>query len=97
MLRAAVIVATIAVASAALSQSRPSTLAMSCRGAVTFVRSQGAVVLDTGPGTYDRFVAGPAQCVRGEYTAPAWVPTRDTAQCFIGYRCRSGPARQNER
>ena len=24
----------------------------------------------------------------GETTEPAWVPTSDSPQCFVGYRCR---------
>jgi hypothetical protein len=96
MLRAAVIAGTVVAASATSAQSRPSTSAITCQAAQALVRSQRAVVLDTGPGTYDRFVNGPGQCVRGEYAAPAWAPTRDAAQCFIGYSCRSGPPMQNE-
>jgi hypothetical protein len=96
MLRAAVIAAAIVAASAASAQ-RPSTRMMTCQAAQALVRSQGALILDTGPGTYDRFVNGPGRCLRGETTVPAWVPTRDSAQCFIGYYCRSGPSRQNER
>jgi hypothetical protein len=96
MLRAAAIAGTIVAASTASAQSRPSTRAMNCQAAQVLVRSQGAVVLDTGPGTYDRFVDGPGRCIRGEYAAPVWAPTRDAAQCFIGYNCRSGPSMQNE-
>jgi hypothetical protein len=96
MLRAVIVAGTIIAASVASAQSRPSALSMTCRGAEAFVREQGAVVLDTGRGTYDRFVDGPGRCIRGEYTAPAWVATRDATQCFIGYYCRSGPPMQNQ-
>jgi hypothetical protein len=83
-------------ATAAPAQDRPSTTAMTCRQASGLVASHGAVVLGTGPVTYDRFVAGPGHCVLSEYLEPAYAPTRDSPQCLIGYRCRSGPSPQNE-
>jgi hypothetical protein len=73
--------------SGALAQGRPLTLQMSCNGARQLVASQGAVVLNTGPMTYDRYVSAVTQCVRGETLDPAWVPTVDTPQCPVGYRC----------
>jgi hypothetical protein len=73
--------------SGALAQGRPLTLQISCNGARQLVSSQGAVVLNTGPTTYDRYVAAGSQCVLGETLNPAWVPTADTPQCPIGYRC----------
>jgi hypothetical protein len=80
-------IASLSVGSDALAQGRPLTLQMSCYGARELVASQGAVVLSTGPTTYDRYVAAATQCVRGETLDHAWVPTADTAQCLIGYRC----------
>ena len=80
-------IASLSVGSDVLAQGRPLTLQMSCYGARELVASQGAVVLSTGPTTYDRYVAAATQCVRGETLDPAWVPTADTAQCPIGYRC----------
>jgi hypothetical protein len=77
----------LSIGSGALAQSRPLTLQMSCNGARQLVASQGAVVLSTGPTTYDRYVAAVTQCVRGDTLDPAWVPTADTPQCSIGYRC----------
>jgi hypothetical protein len=77
-----------ATGTAALAQSAGSTQGMSCHQAAALVRSRGAVVLHTGPMTYDRFVSGAGFCLRGETTEPVWVRTADTAQCFIGYRCR---------
>ncbi len=73
--------------SGALAQSHPLTLQMSCNGARQLVASQGAAVLNTGPTTYDRYVGRYGQCVLGETLDPAWVPTADTPQCPIGYRC----------
>jgi hypothetical protein len=44
-------------------------------------------VLGTGGHTYDRFVHHRGFCLITETTKPAWVPTRDTPQCFVGYTC----------
>jgi hypothetical protein len=75
------------IGSGVLAQGRPLSLQMSCNGARQLIASQGAVVLSTGPMTYDRYVSAVTQCVRGEILDPAWVPTADTRQCLIGYRC----------
>lgn len=75
-------------ATAAVAQSRPSTLTMSCSQARSVVASRGAVVLGTGGMTYDRFVRSRNFCQINETIEPAWVPTADTPQCPVGYRCR---------
>jgi hypothetical protein len=73
--------------SAALAESHPLTSRMACRQAINLVAVHGAIVLNTSPTTYDRYVTSSKYCVRGETTEPTWVPTADTPQCFIGYRC----------
>ena len=75
-------------ASAAAAQTRPSTTAMPCSRSAALVQSQGAIVLSTGGDTYDRFVTGSDFCVLGEFAEPAYVPSADNPQCFVGYRCR---------
>jgi len=50
----------------------------------------GAVVLDTGPQTYARFVRSGAECLVDQFPEPAWVPSSNNPQCFIGYRCKDG-------
>jgi hypothetical protein len=79
----------------AWAQSRPLTLRMSCAQAQGLVASQKAIVLSTGPFTYDRYVGSYGYCAPGETLDPAWVPTADTAQCPVGYRCitRTPPSR----
>ena len=72
----------------ATAQSRPSSVNMSCHQATGLVASRGAIVLGTGGHTYDRFVSDRRFCLRSEVTQPVWVPTRDTPQCFVGYRCK---------
>jgi hypothetical protein len=80
-----------AAATAVVAQTRPSSPNLSCAQARQLVLSQGAVVLGTGGFTYDRFVRDGGFCERGEYPSAAWVRTRATPQCPVGYRCRSGP------
>ena len=74
---------------AAVAQSGPTTLAMTCAQARGIVASQGAVVLHTGPTTYDRYVRDGSFCAFQETARPAWVRTADTAQCPVGGVCRS--------
>lgn len=69
------------------TQARPSTLAMSCGQAREVVTRQGAVVLGTGGYTYDRFVRDASFCQQTETGRRAFVPTRDTGACLIGYTC----------
>ena len=78
----------VGLASAAVAQPRPSTLAMSCNQTRSLIAAQGAAVLSTGPTTYSRFVSTVGACQRGQTTTPAWAPTADSPQCFVGYRCR---------
>jgi hypothetical protein len=84
----ALIVTVALLATATGAMARPSTLAMSCGQAAGIVASAGGIVLGTGGYTYDRFVTHGGFCLRGEIEEPAWVPTFDTPQCFVGYRCR---------
>jgi hypothetical protein len=71
-----------------LSQVGPSTSAMTCAQARSFVTASGGVVLSTGPTTYDRFVAHSGYCVHAERAELAWVRTRDVAQCPLNV-CRA--------
>ena len=61
---------------------------MSCAQAAATVAKAGAIVLTTGPGTYERFVATSAQCLQGELTERALAPTTDSPSCAVGYVCR---------
>ncbi len=75
----------------ALAAGRASTTTMSCAQAKATVDRSGAVVLGTGGQTYDRFVRQGNFCPIGTFARPAWAPTRDSAQCYIGYYCASAP------
>ena len=89
MLRTATIalIAIAACTTGAQAQGRPSTTAMTCAAAASFVASRGAVVIGTGGDTYERVVSGQGFCNRGEDTKPLFAPTRDNGACFIGYYC----------
>lgn len=72
----------------ALAQARPSTPDRTCAANRQIVETQGAIVLGTGGFTYDRFVSDRRFCEHAEILEPAFVPSRDRAQCFVGYRCK---------
>jgi hypothetical protein len=91
MKKLAIVLALTAVATSAEAQ-RLMTPAMTCRQAQQVVAANGAAVLGTGTYTYDRYVRDRGFCQIDEYPEAAWVPTRDTPQCPVGYICRSGPA-----
>ncbi len=77
-------------ATSAQAQPRPMTPAMACAQAQQLVLRNGAIVLGTGTYTYDRYVRDLSFCQIDESLRSAWVPARDTPQCFVGYVCRSG-------
>jgi hypothetical protein len=81
-----ILVATLAASS--LAEARPSTTTMSCGQAAATVAKAGAIVLTTGPNTYERFVASNAQCLPGEITEAAQAPTTDSPSCTVGYVCK---------
>ncbi|WP_262029635.1 hypothetical protein [Microvirga sp. Mcv34] len=91
MKRAVIVLMSSAFLTGAQAQPRPSTLAMPCGASQQLVFARGAIVLGTGGQTYDRFVRDQSFCAIGEYASQAFVPSRDTPACFIGYRCKEGP------
>ena len=70
--------------------ARPNTTGMTCSQARNLVTRSGAIVLSTGPRTYDRYVRSGAFCAFGEYPEPAFVKTRDKRSCYIGRSLRPG-------
>ena len=76
-------------ATAATAQVGPPTSQRPCAANRQLVLKDGAVVLDTGPYAYSRFVKSGAECMVDEFPEPAWVPSSNNPQCFIGYRCKS--------
>ncbi len=76
-------------AAGAMAQPGLTTLNMTCAQARGIVASQGAVVLRTGPTTYDHYVRGSSFCAPGERVHPGWGRTADATQCPVGGVCRS--------
>ena len=81
---------TLATATTATAQVGPPTSQRTCGANRQLVMRDGAVVLDTSPQTYARFVRSGAECLVGQFPEPAWVPSSNNPQCFIGYRCKDG-------
>lgn len=75
--------------SATHAEARPDTRSMSCEQARDFVKKKGSAVMNTGPNTYDRFVASRQFCVsQKQFLIRAFVPTKDNKSCHIGYTCQ---------
>ncbi|KZL05909.1 hypothetical protein ACQU0X_09365 [Pseudovibrio ascidiaceicola] len=55
--------------------------------AKSLVQDKGAIVLSTGPGLYDRYVANASYCATHEETERAYVVTKDSNHSLIGYTC----------
>jgi hypothetical protein len=91
MTRVLIAILALGLAGTAFAQGRPQSPERSCAANRQSVLANGAIVLGTGGYTYDRFVRDRGFCQFDEYADPAWVPARDTPQCFVGYRCKSGP------
>ena len=88
LLRAALGLSLASLATAADAQDRPFAPQMSCSAVAGLVARSGAIVIGTGPYTYDRVVTGQRYCPIEEITTPAWTATTDNPQCFVGYRCK---------
>ncbi len=67
--------------------ARPSTLELTCQGARHLVAAHGALVMTTGPGTYERIMANYGQCLAGETSRTFVAPTLDDPRCLVGYYC----------
>ena len=76
---------------ASAATGRPATYAMTCAEAQALVANTGAIVMSTGQYTYERFVAHRGFCRHGVVTDRVYVPTLDSSQCWVGYRCISRP------
>lgn len=72
----------------AWAEPRAMAASLSCAAARALVSARGVVILGTGPYTYERVVDHGGLCDRFQTTAPAYVGTADTPQCFVGYRCK---------
>lgn len=87
-MRRALVAGIILTSASAFAQERPATPAMLCAEAHGLVERAGAVVMTTGPITYDRIVRDAGFCPLPEEPKPAFELTRDNPKCFVGYVCR---------
>ena len=92
---AVILVLSLAAGSALAQSGRPFTPQLSCQSASGLVAANGAIVMNTGPNTYDRYVRDASACFAGQVTRPAWVPVANQAQCFVGYTCIERERRTN--
>ncbi|WP_375454279.1 hypothetical protein [uncultured Methylobacterium sp.] len=83
----ALVLALVLPALPALAQGRPDTRDLTCAAASALVLREGAVVMTTGPLTYERIVRDGGFCALELTTRPDYEATRDVRQCFVGYRC----------
>lgn len=72
--------------------ARPDTRKMTCAQARDFVVANGPVVMtygysDRAGSLYSTFSALPCRRGREESDVAAWVRTKDSASCYIGYVC----------
>ncbi len=81
--------AILAVAFPQAAQARPDTRTMTCQQAQDFVRKSGAVVMTTGPHTFERIVSNRSFCDFDETTWLMVAPTRDVPNCRVGSYCRT--------
>lgn len=81
-------------AAGAAQAQRLDTTQMSCAQARATVARAGAIVLNSGPHIYDRYVSDRRFCSFGEVTELAFAPTRDTAMCPVGDLCKTPESRR---
>lgn len=86
-----VTVAVLAMLAASPASARPSVYTMTCAQAQAFIKQRGAVVANTGPQTFQRFVTDQRGCDRQQVAWPAYGRTRDNPQCLIGMKCIDAP------
>lgn len=58
-----------------------------CGPLQAMVKRNGVVLIPTGNGNAQRYVRDESFCIENQVAKPAWVPTDDNPQCFIGYTC----------
>lgn len=70
------------------AQARPDTRSMTCAQAQALVQQRGEIVMNTGPHTFERFIAHAGFCyMRSPMTRPVYAPTRDNKKCAVGKKC----------
>jgi hypothetical protein len=74
------------------AQNNPRSSSMSCSALATIVADRGAVLLNTGPSRFDRYVSSSNLCFRPDSLSATSVQSSDKPRCFVGYACNNnGP------
>ena len=81
--------ATVLLASSVPTLARPDTRAYTCAQNRGIVTQYGAIVMSTGPHSYDRIVLARNYCQPDEFLNKKYVPSIDLPRCFIGYVCKN--------
>jgi hypothetical protein len=68
--------------------ARPDTRSMTCPQAKAFVKQNKAIVMSTGPSTYERIVIGQGLCSSTQIAKLIVAPTVDERKCKVGYTCQ---------
>ncbi|MFG1464961.1 hypothetical protein V5F77_18930 [Xanthobacter sp. DSM 24535] len=66
---------------------------LNCAEAASIIARSGAAIIRNSPTTYDRYVRDGSFCGPDGATTPAFVPTWDNPDCFVGYSCGNFPSR----
>jgi hypothetical protein len=66
--------------------ARPNASNISCAAINARIASAGALVLGTGPTTYERYVRDLGFCQASQITVPEFIRSADNPQCLV-YRC----------
>ena len=68
--------------------ARPDTRAYTCDQGRSLIAQSGAIVMTTGPNTYERIVHNRGFCSPDQEQVTEIVPASDDPRCRIGYTCR---------
>lgn len=82
-----ILVTAMLVAASGSAFARADTRSMTCEQTQRLIIRSGAIVLTTGPHTYDRYVSGFGYCSQPYVPARTWVKTKDYADCPV-YNCQ---------
>ncbi|WP_319528847.1 hypothetical protein [uncultured Cohaesibacter sp.] len=79
--------AALALSAPAMAASQTNTQSLSTAQVKQLIQENGAVVLSTSANTFDRYVANPGDCFRGQTASVAYVPTADSSSAQVGFTC----------
>jgi hypothetical protein len=68
--------------------TKPDVSKIPCASIQHFVQDMGAVVLNTGSNTFDRFVRDNSFCAARQISEIAFVAAFDDQVCTVGLRCQ---------